>query len=353
MPSAVRIAGLQLVLCGCAQLLGVDDVVYRGDGAVEAAMSDASSPEATADVAADVVVDVSPPVCDGPCPATTVTTKSGILPTLATDGTNVFFRTSDTVWSCATTGCGSATSVAATSTSGLQVVAASSNLVVWTDGTKVRGCAPGACGIPKTYVDFTPKAVTGLAASTLSSFVLASGGDPSVLSVHRITLDAVTDTLVYTGSPGGGAPGPVAAVPGASQVYWSQVGAATLYDCAQTSCAQPQHTVTSSGGSPTALLATPSALFVLTLSGLYIAPSPIAATQSFLPVAIAGMTITTTSTARVYFAQGKTIQSCSTTPPCNAPTTHYTAATAIGAIAANDVALYWIEGTSSVMRMAL
>jgi len=347
-PSAVRIAGLQLVLCGCAQLLGVDDVVYRGgdDGAAEA-MTDAS-PEAIA----DVVVDVSPPSCDGPCPATTLTTKGGLLATLATDGTNVFFRTIDTVWSCAITGCGSAKSVASTSSTGLQVAAASSNLVVWTDGTKVLGCPPGSCGIPKTYVDFTPKAVTGLAASPISSFVLASGGDGSLLSVHRISLDGVTDTPVFSGSPGGGAPGPVAAVPGASQVYWSQVGTPTLYDCAATSCAQPDHTVSSTGGTPSALLATPAALFVLSAAGLYIAPSPISATQTFLAASIAGMTITTTSTARIYFANGTTIQSCSTTPPCSSPVTHHTGAAAISAIAADDVALYWIEG-SSVMRMEL
>lgn len=348
MPRVVPIAGLPLMLCGCAQLLGVDDVVYRGgDGAVEA-MSDASSPDADAD--ADATSDA--PVCDGPCPPTTVVTMNGMLPTLATDGTNVFFRTLDTVWSCATSGCGtSPTSVKSTSTTGLEVVAASMDLVVWTDGAKVFGCPPGACGIPKTYVDFTPAPVTGIAASTVSSFVVAAGGNSSQLAVHRVTLGGA-DTLVYSGSPGGGLPGPVAAVPSATQVYWSEVGAPTLFDCAQATCStQPDHTVNSSGGSPSALLATPNALFVLTTSGLYIAPSPIASTQTFTSGSIAGVAITTTSTDRIYFAEGMTIQSCSTTPPCT-PTTHHTGGAAITAIAADDSALYWIEG-SSIMRLAL
>jgi len=155
---------------------------------------------------------------------------------------------------------------------------------------------------------------------------------------------------VYAGSPGGGSPGPVAAVPNASHVYWSQVGTPTLYDCAQTSCAQPDHTVGSSGGSPASLLAIPSALFVVTPSGISIAPSPIAATQPFVSGGgVAGMTITTSSTARVYFAEGKTIQSCGAAPPC-APVTHYTGGAAITAIAADDAAIYWIEG-SSIMRL--
>lgn len=343
MPRVVPIAGLSWMLCGCAQLLGVDDVVYRGDGSVEA-MSDAAL-----ESAADVAIEASPS-CDGPCPPTTLVSKGGLLPTLATDGTNVFLRTADTVWSCATSGCASPTPLASTSTSGLQIVAASSDLVVWTDGPKVFGCAPGACGIPKTYVTFGSKPVTGLAASTLSSFVLAAGGDGSLLSVHRISLDGLTDTPVYSGSPGGGSPGPVAAVPGASQVYWSQVGTPTLYDCSQTTCAQPEHTVGSSG-SPSALLATSSALFVLTPSGISIAPSPIASTQSFASGTVTGMTTTTASTATIYFAEGAAIRSCSTTPPCT-PTTVHTGGAAITAIAADGVALYWIEGTS-IMRQAL
>jgi hypothetical protein len=329
------------LLWGCAELLGVDDVVYRGgDGAVEA-MTDATD-AATID---------APSSCDGPCPPTMVVTQNGLLPTLATDGTNVFFRTQGTVWSCPTTGCASPTSLSATSTTGLEVVAGSTNLALWTDGTKVYGCAPGACGIPKTYVDFASRPVTGLAASTLSSFVLASGGDGSILSVHRISLDASNDTTVFSGSPGGGAPGPVAAEPNASHVYWSQVGTPTLFDCAQTSCTQPDHTVNSSGGSPMALLAISKALFVVTSSGISIAPTPISTTQSFTSGSIAGATTTTSSTARIYFAEGQTIQSCSTTPPCT-PTTEHAGNAAITAITADDVALYWIEG-STIMRQAL
>ena len=348
MRRAVAIAGLYGVLCGCAQILGVDDVLYRGGDAAAEAMSDAS-----AEGAADVVVDVSPPPsCDGPCPPTTIVTHAGLLPTLATDGANVFFRTSDTVWLCPTTGCASPTPVASTATTGLEIVSASSNLVVWTDGTKVLGCAPGACGIPKTYVDFTPRPVTGLAASTASSFVLASGGDVSLLSVNRISLDGATDTPVFSGSPGGGSPGPVAAVPGALHVYWSQVGAPTLYDCAQPPCAQPDHTLGAPNGSPTALVATPSSLFISS-GGLYIAPSNLASAQSFVAGAIAGIAIKTSSAASVYFAQGTSVESCGATetPPCK-PVTHHTASAPITAIAADDVAVYWIEG-SSIMRLAL
>jgi hypothetical protein len=332
------------MLCGCAQLLGVDDVVYRGgDGATEA-MTDASSSDA------DVTADASPS-CDGPCPPTTIVTKSGLLPTLATDGTHVFFRTIDTVWSCSTSGCANnPTALASTSTSGLEIVAAASDLVVWTDGSSVFGCAPGACGIPRTYFNFASKPVTGLAASTLSSFVLAAGGDGALLSVHRNTLDGANDAQIYSGSPGGGSPGPVAAVPGANEVYWSQVGTPTLYDCSQATCAQPEHTVGSSGGSPTALLATSKALFVVTPGGVQIASAPIASTQSFVSGAIQGVTITTTSAATIYFCEDTIIQSCSTTPPCTSAPIH--TGSGITAIAADGVALYWIEG-SSIMRMAL
>jgi hypothetical protein len=352
---AVSIAGLQFVLCGCAQLLGVDDVAYRGGDAAVDAMADTAQDAARPDAVADVEVDTSPS-CDGPCPPATLVTKSGLLPTLATDGVHVFLRTSDSVWSCPTTGCTSPTLVASTATTGLQVVSASSNLVVWSDGTKVFGCAPAACGIPKTYLDFAPKPVTGLAASTASSFVLAAGGDTAALSVHRASLDGSSDTTVFSGSPGGGAPGPVAAVPGAPHVYWSQVGTPTLYDCAQSQsqCGQPDHVLGSLNGSPTAVVATLSSVFILSSNGLAVAPPDLSSSaQSFVAGALGGVTIKTSSTSRVYFAQGKTIQSCGSTdaPPCT-PVTHHSGSAAITAIAADDAALYWIEG-SSIMRLAL
>jgi hypothetical protein len=340
-PRIVAIAGLQFVLGGCAQLLGVDDVVYRGGDAATDAPSDATQDDVTSDA----------PRCDGPCAPTTLVTQGGLLPTLATDGAHVFFRTADTVWSCPTTGCASPELVASTSMTGLQVVSASSNLVVWTDGTAVLGCAPGACGTPTTYVDFTPMPVTGLAASVASSFVLASGGDTSALSVHRITLDGQTDTQVFAGAPGGGAPGPVAAAPKSQHVYWSQVGTPTLYDCAQATCASAADTrpVVSS---PTQIVATGAAVLVATGAGLLFAPSNLASSTTFASGAIAGVALAPSSTARVYFATPTTIASCATSssPPC-APTTHHTG-TAIRAIAADDVALYWIEG-SSIMRLAL
>lgn len=345
MPRVIAIAGLQLVLVGCSELLGVDGVVYRGDAEIEAAT------DAAPDVMADVMMDVAPPSCDGPCPPTTLVTKTGLVPALATDGAHVFFRTTDTVWSCPTTGCASPTFVASTSTAGLQTVSASMDLVVWSDGTKVLGCAPGACGTPTTYVDFAPKPVTGIAASVASSFVLASGGDASVLSVHRISLDGQTDTQVFSGSPGGGAPGPVAAVPKAQHVYWSQVGTPAIYDCTQAQCASAANTLTGIA-SPTALVATGTSVFIASGAGLVVAPSNLATSTPFASGAISGLALSPNSTARVYFATGTNVESCATSasPPC-APSTHHTGS-GITAIAADDTAIYWIEG-ASVMRLAL
>jgi hypothetical protein len=336
------VGGLMCVLGGCAQLLGVDDVTWRGgDSAPIDALvdqTDASAPDAMFDA----------PTCDVPC---TLVTQSGILPALATDGVSVFFRTADTVWSCPVTGCANATPVRTTSTTGLHAVSASTNLVVWSDGNAVLGCAPGACATPTTFVDFSPQPVTGLAASPTSSFVLASAGDGSSLAVHTITLVGQTDTNVFTGAPGGGAPGPVAAVPKSPHVYWSQVGVPTLYDCAQAQCASPADTK-SILASPSALVATGSAVFAATGSGLVSATANLASTTTFANGAIAGVALSPNSTSRVYFASGTSVQSCATnaSPPCT-PTTHHTGS-AISAIAADDVAVYWIEGTS-VMRLVL
>jgi hypothetical protein len=240
--------------------------------------------------------------------------------------------------------------VHSTSTTGLHAVAASSNLVVWTDGTAVLGCAPGACGAPTIFTDFSTKPVAGIAASPTSSFVLAAGGDGSFLGVHTITLGG-SDSVVFSGNPGGGMPGPVAAAPKSAHVYWSQVGTPTLYDCAQASCGTPADTL--SIPSPTALVATDMHVFVATPSGLVITPKNPTSSTPFANGVIAGVALSPNSTARVYFATGATIQSCSTTEaaPC-APVTHYGGASTITALAAADDALYWIEG-SAVMRLAL
>src|SRR5947209_19761347 len=104
-----------LLLGGCSQLLGVDDVVYRGAEADAASDAFSDSEAASQDVALDVTLDVTPS-CDGGCKPTIVVSASGLAPTLATDGALVFFRTSDTVWSCPTSGCAPATKVAPTST---------------------------------------------------------------------------------------------------------------------------------------------------------------------------------------------------------------------------------------------
>jgi len=225
---------------------------------------------------------------------------------------------------------------------------------VWSNGNLVLGCVPGSCGVPTTYTNFTPFAVGGLAATLSSSFVLMSGGDNSNLIVRKNTLDGQNEQTVYTGTPGGGAPGPVAATPNSSHVYWSQMGVGTVYDCTQTSCGGTPTTTRSIATTPTSMVATLNDVYVGTAAGLLRLPSDLSTSPATLVNGvIAGVALSPNVTSRVYFATGTTIQSCSTGTTTCAPTTHYPGSTtSISAIAAADDAVYWIEGTQ-IMRLAL
>ena len=349
MSRLVVLASMGISLGGCAQILGVGDLVYRGPDA-SADVAEESPPEI--DAGADVLDASSAP--DGP---TTLFVETGLEPTIATDGARVFVRTSGAVQSCPTSGCASPTHVWTSTGAAPRFVAATATRVIWNEDAAVYGCdGATTCATPTVMVDLgSSYQLGGIAASPASSWVLASGWSGSTLRVLRSNLDGTSQDQVVSQTLGGGTAGPVTAAPGSPHVYWSEVGAPAIFDCVSPPCASPDHNTNALASSPLALVATLGPVFFGTTTGLWTADASLGSSQSFAgsglvaSVALSGTT--------VYFVEHAgatwTIESCPTgTAPCASPAPLHASATAISALVAESAALDWIEG-DAVMRMVL
>ncbi len=355
MRTFMALASVGIALGACAQVLDLDAVVYVGVDAAPDAPEDGRA-DATADAALEAD---ATPTCDAPCPPATLLVESGLEPTLATDGKNVFVRVGGEVQACSVNGCASASHVFTAGSATPRLVAASASRVYWNDGNAVFGCAgAGACGTPSTIVDLGALQLTGLAASTASSWVHAVGWSGGTLRVVRASLDGSTQTQVISQSIASSTSGAVVAVPQSTRVYWAEDGVPGIFDCASPPCASPDHATTALASSPLGLAATIASVFFGTSSGLYVADKDLATAKSFASGGVVEHVVTTTaSEASVYFVEGAgaawTLAACPTSSPtCPSPSVLHTTTTAITALAADDTSLYWIEGTA-VMRLVL
>jgi hypothetical protein len=355
----VALASVGISLTGCAQLLDIGGLDYRGsDASEEVAPGDAEVPDADAEAQADSGAIEAAPPCDGPCAPTTLVTTGGLEPTIATDGKSVFLRAGTEVESCSVGGCQSPSHVYTTSAATPRLVAASSSRVYWNDGSAVFGCAgAGACGAPTTMMDLGSLALTGLSASLASSWVVASGWGSGNLSVLRAAPDGTSEGPVVAQTIGGGTSGAVVVVPQSSRVYWAEDGAPTIFDCVAPPCASPDHNTNALALSPLGLVATLAQVFFGTTSGLYVADKDLASAKPFAGSGvIGGVVLQPSSEAVVYFVEHAganwTIESCPTGGASCTPAALHTTTTAVSALAADDASLVWIEG-NAVMRMVL
>lgn len=371
----VSLAWLALTSLACSQLLGIDDLAWRGGDASVDAPVDAELDDVAEDAPLDAATcdgsfaadpkncgrcghDCFGGACDaGACEPATLLAQSGLEATLATDGEQVFFRVGGAVDACSVTGCASPTTLWTASAATPRLVAASAGRVYWNDGNAVYGCdAAAPCGTPATMFDLGASQLTGLAASAASSWVLGAGYTASTLRVMRAKTDASTSDQVVSMSIGGSTSGAVTAVPQSSHVYWGEEGAPAIFDCVSPPCTTYDHDTTALGSSPLAMVATIASVFFGTTGGLWTVDASLANAKAFAGSGtVALVVLAPSSESTVYFvsqAAGTwTLASCPTAA-CPSPATLRATTTPITALAADDVSLYFIEG-GAIERLAL
>ncbi len=344
-----------LFVSGCSTILGIDDLRYVGGDA--SADANASDGGAEAEASSCNGHDCLGGACsNGVCQPVLVMQTSSLQPTLATDGVNVFFRDASGVKSCAVSGCANATPMASAASSG--VVGVSTTRVYWSETTTIRSCAKTAC-TPSTLIDLGALGVTGMAASTESSFVFAAGSAAGTLGVWRAGLDGSGLQQVISQSIASSTSGAVASPAGSQRAYWAQIGTPAISYCDATCGTTPDATTIAMPVSAQAMVATSQAVFVATANGVFRTPAALTPTPTgFAGSAQVRALALSTSGATLYFAEmlsGSTsaIRSCAASATTCSPTDVHLASNPITALAVDDVAMYWVEGTTAIWRLAL
>lgn len=278
---------------------------------------------------------------------------------LAADGTHVYFRTNTAVEACpATAKTCVPTSIWTTTHPLSNMLTAATGYVFWNDGSVIYGCTSTSC-TPTQYLDTSATSGTlyaiGSALGSKYLWAVAQDTTPNI-NVWQMGLDDTSPSprIIITYDPGPAQPNLVAATPASSRVIWSTASTPTLYVCQDpTSCAMAPSGNTTSTPSPLALVATPSALYVASaVSGVwYTTDLSLASGTSHFAGSnqIFGLAANGTSTT-IFYAEQSAIFGCPTSgTSCQML---YQTTGSIGALAADNTAIYWIEGPK-LMRLVL
>ncbi len=369
MRSIVPLAALVSVLGGCAQLIGLDDVGFRGiDGATDAPFDGPGSEDASdAGATCDANTQLDPKNCGrcghdclgadcsyGACGALVVTSGTYLSASLATDGVRVFYRDQTSVRSCPVGGCDAGELLASAPANSAGAIAAGPTAVYWSDGTAVRSCTKTACAQPKDVFDASPLAIDGV--GTSASHVYVTAHTSLEIALFQSALDGTSATQLEQ-QANATATGAVAARPQGG-VYWYETAPSpTVFYCAST-CASGPTASRVLAAAPTGIIATDSAVFVATLAGIFrmddALASPPAAFYAGAASAIAN------GSGAIFFvspASPDRIGACSTAgSACASPMWLYTTTTSsypLVAIAADGIAVYWIvRGAEQIMKVS-
>ncbi len=365
------------LLAGCGLLLGVDDLAYVGPDAgadldaapgEEAPIADAGTDDRTdangdgGGCDADVMTsptscgacghDCLGGACDGGvCEPVLVTTGTG-LQSLASDGTTLFLRDVGAVHACPVSGCADAGTILATTTdiTPARRVRVTSTRVLWNEGVHVYACAKTGCA-PK--VDILQNAANSRSvfdvwvSDAIFWIAQANGVGPYAYTVGSCPINGGACKTLTSG-----ADQYLGIVAGSGfDVYWTVAGG-TVRHCVGVCSPDASTSATTALTNPSSLALDDGGLWAGYSGGLAWLTTDL---SKAVPISSSGyVTRVLQDGADVFYIEAtkREVRRCPAKAGACSPKTLATTSANFTDIAADPKAVYWIEGTKQVWRLA-
>lgn len=366
----LRAALTSALLAGCNLLIGVNDLVYTGpvdaDGAISDAPgetdgpADASADAPPADAGCDADVATDPANCGacghgclggtcdaGVCQPFLVTTGTNVV-ALASDGANLYLRSTTDIRSCPVGGCsGGGTFVASVGSSAIRRVRVTATDLLWNDGAHLYTCNKASCAPADRLTANANPVVDFWISDSIFWAAQSNGNQPWAYVVGKCPLTAGNCPQITSGASD--AIGVVAGL--GFDAYWS-TSTSGILRCTGTCGVDASTNTTTALGFVTSLDPQQSAVWAGHSQGLARLGTDL---TTALPIVSSGyVTRVLVDQNDVFFVDGssRNVDRCPAVANACTPSVLRHATVNIDDLALDATAIYWTEGMSQVWRLA-